>query len=342
MYKTEIFRHETFFGPLAPLLNIGYISGATPYSVGTKNLSPVQKLIRFTQVLYETVLISGLITSIVLLRMHIKEFNIAEHAPPFIKLFHVVEHVLDIFLVIVICYGEQFMRVDFKEIWDQLDDVLQIFGPVAVEILNQRKWFAIIAIYANLAVQVVVVWSVLYTVQSIRVVPLLVTVHVPLALTIIFLQIYCFAVTTIARMINEINKRLEVLVKLHNEPFNLEKPPYHELSRLRKIHLQLVVLMEQINDATGVIMISILSSTFANMNSNSLFLYTKIKIEEKFPGYTRSIIEICLLMLLKILKILTMIVPNSLVKMENHKTATILCKFEDSEHEKFNSVVSST
>lgn len=342
MYKTEALRQETLFGPLAPLLNIGYITGAAPYPMCTKHLSTLQKFIRLIQIVYESVLVSGLITSIVLLRTQIKEFNIAEHAPPFIKLFHIVEHVLDIFLVIVICFVEQFMRVSFKELWDQLDDLLQMFGHVSATILNQRKLFAITAVLSNMAVQLVVVWSVLDAVQNIRVVPLLVTVHVPLTLTIVFVHLYCLVVTTIARMIQEINIQLEDYVKRIKVPFIQEKPPHSEISRLREIHLQLVDMLEQLNDATGVIIISILSSTFANMNSNSLFLYTKIKDDERPPGFTRSIVEILLLMLLRILKVLTVIIPNSLVKIENHKTAKILCKFKDSENIKFNLVVSSS
>ncbi|KAL1381440.1 hypothetical protein pipiens_013451, partial [Culex pipiens pipiens] len=139
MYKKEDHRQVTMFGPLAPLLNIGYFIGAIPYPLCTIALSPLQKLLRLIQVLYESVLVSGLITSIVLLRMHIQEFNTSEHAPPFIKLFHAVEQALDIFLVVGICYGEQFLRVNFKGLLDQLDDALQMFGHVAVKMLNQRK-----------------------------------------------------------------------------------------------------------------------------------------------------------------------------------------------------------
>lgn len=338
MYNLEDFRQETMFGPLAPLLNIGYFLGAIPYSLSTNNLSSRQKLFRLVQILYESVLIAGLITSVVVLRMYTREFDSTDKAPPFIKLFYIVEHILDMFLIVGICYGEQLLRASFKGLLDQLDDLLQMFGHVAVKILNQRKLFAIIAILANLAVQVAVIWSCLDT-ENIRIVPLLVTIHVPLTITVTFVQMYCFMVTSITRIIREVNKRLNTLVKRFNEPFSQAKPPYREVSRLRKIHLQTVDLLEQTNEATGVLVIFILSSTFANMNSHCLFLYNVIKLEDKNPDFVRIIIEINLLMLLRVLKVLTVIIPNSLVKKENHKAANILCKFEDSENEKFNWVV---
>lgn len=331
---------RSFFHRLRPLLLIGYSLCVIPYSLQARFLTPPQKFLQAFQFIVALSLVTVVVYSSVVLQTNNHE-HFASNPPAFIKLFHFFENMLDIVLLVIVCIGGHFKRGKFVLLLDKFAAVVNQFGNVTDDVLNSLRKHTIILIGAIFTVEVFEMIIFFILVKSIEFVPLVVKVHVPLLISTEFIHLYGFVVCVIWKLIGEINRKLEGQVNNHST--ELIKPIKGSVSdksifKIRIQHLQLADFLYQLNNGLGMLLISNLCSSFANLNVHCLYLYTFISTSTQYKNITHIIAGITIVMVLRIWKVLVIIIPNSLVKAENYKTVQILCTFPEADRENFNSV----
>ncbi|XP_055604186.1 uncharacterized protein LOC129752431 [Uranotaenia lowii] len=109
----------------------------------------------------------------------------------------------------------------------------------------------------------------------------------------------------------------------------VKKSVYHQgngfdLKGMRKFHLKLYNLLEELNILAGPFVFVILGEAYFNLNIDFIALLGDLEDNDTF-----QMIEMWSFVLFRLAKVLAIVVPNSLVKSKNRKIAVTLCKLAD-------------
>ncbi|XP_055604187.1 gustatory receptor for sugar taste 43a-like [Uranotaenia lowii] len=195
----------------------------------------------------------------------------------------------------------------------------------------------------QIVVQITLLSSTIYKYKTILLIPTLTLRNIPQTLNIIFVTFYGYYVSLGLILLWEINRNLLKFTNISNQKsikppligsLGWELPNFAErVKQLRKVHLEMTILLSQLNGAFGLVLILIITSTFCGMNIDCFVLYRSSAV------WSGTHTSIAIYVVLRFCCLLITVIPTGLVRSENNKTALILCKFDETEDPTLNSSI---
>lgn len=304
---------------MSPIFVIGQFLCTAPFPLYIGKTTHLTKPLRIVQIVAGWLILVAVVSANIVVRFYSPEFHFSGCSSFFIRLFHSLEHLIDMLLVAVICISCQFTRSHFYSIILNFSHLLGECNHMEDRILHISKLYSIIIFVISCITEIIILILSMINFGTYRVIPFLIAAHVPLLVIILFVTQYAFFVYLAINLLREVNR---IMLALSERTYNPEplalhnwKPPSdeHMISRIRKLHLRIAGQVAEMNRLCGVVLLLIVISAFVNLNIDYLAIYHIITAD----AYEQiHILQLSMLVLVKVGKLLVVVVPNSLVKSE--------------------------